>query len=346
MAGKATVWGVHMGAHVADRPVEGGYVAIGWPELGDVTRIGDTRDAYKRAVTEVYPTIKPGAIPIDAGTVFKFIHEVKEGDFVVYPSKSDRMINIGQFTGQPIYVPQDPDEYPNRQRVKWLGHFPRNDFSQSALNEVGSFLTLFRIKRHTAEFLAKIGIDRSAVSVTSLDNPVEVQEEVEDDDSATVSVSRQAEETTEDFVVRRIMSQLNGFQFEELVAHIMQCMGYTARVTQKSGDGGVDVIAHMDALGFQPPIVKIQCKRTTAQHGSPEVNQLLGTLGEGEFGLFVSLGSFSRAANELERNRPKLRLIDGEAFVSMILENYSRLSPRYRSIVPLKQIYVPDLPQI
>ncbi|MBY5327304.1 restriction endonuclease [Rhizobium leguminosarum] len=274
------------------------------------------------------------------------MHEVKEGDFVVYPSKSDRMINIGQFTGQPIHVPQDPDEYPNRQRVKWLGHFPRNDFSQSALNEVGSFLTLFRIKRHTAEFLAKIGIDRSAVSVTSLDNPVEVQEEVEDDDSATVSVSRQAEETTEDFVVRRIMSQLNGFQFEELVAHIMQCMGYTARVTQKSGDGGVDVIAHMDALGFQPPIVKIQCKRTTAQHGSPEVNQLLGTLGEGEFGLFVSLGSFSRAANELERNRPKLRLIDGEAFVSMILENYSQLSPRYRSIVPLKQIYVPDLPQI
>lgn len=171
-----------------------------------------------------------------------------------------------------------------------------------------------------------------------------MQEETEDDDIATVAVSRQAEETTDDFVVRRILSQLNGYQFEELVAHIMECMGYTARVTPKSGDGGVDVIAHMDALGFQPPIVKIQCKRSTAQHGSAEVNQLLGTLGEGEFGLFISLGSFSRAAIELERNRPKLRLIDGEGFVSMILEHYGKLSPRYRSIVPLKLIYVPDLP--
>jgi len=343
MPSKATVWGVHMGAHVADRPVEGGYVAIGWPELGDVTEIGDTREAYKHAMIKAYPTIKPGAIPVDAGTVFKFIHEVKAGDFVIYPSKSDRMINIGQFTGQPIYAPEDPDEYPNRQKVRWLGHFPRNDFSQSALNEIGSFLTLFRVKRHTAEFLAKIGLDQTVANATSIDDTVEAQEEVVDDDSATVSVSRQAEETTEDFIVRRIMAQLDGYQFEALVAHIMECMGYTARVTPKSSDGGVDVIAHLDALGFQPPIVKIQCKRTTSQHGIAEVNQLLGTLGEGEFGLFVSLGSFSRAANELERNRSKLRLIDGEAFVDMILENYSKLSPRYRAIVPLKQIYVPDL---
>ncbi|EDQ34067.1 hypothetical protein HPDFL43_06420 [Hoeflea phototrophica DFL-43] len=120
-------------------------------------------------------------------------------------------------------------------------------------------------------------------------------------------------------------------------------MGYTARVTQKSGDGGVDVIAHLDALGFQPPIIRIQRKRTTSQHGIGEVNQLLGTLGEGEFGLFVSLGPISRAAKGLERNRSKLRLTDSEAFVDMILENYGKLSPRYRAIVPLKQIYVPDL---
>jgi restriction system protein len=66
-------------------------------------------------------------------------------------------------------------------------------------------------------------------------------------------------------------------------------------------------------------------------------------LGDGEFGLFVNLGSYSRSAVELERNRAKLRLIDGEEFVEMILENYPQLSPRYRSLIPLKQIYVPDL---
>jgi predicted Mrr-cat superfamily restriction endonuclease len=122
------------------------------------------------------------------------------------------------------------------------------------------------------------------------------------------------------------------------MAHILECTGYTARVTPKSGDGGVDVIAHMDPLGFQPPIVKVQCKRTTSQTPRPDVDQLLGTLGDGEYGLFVNLGSYARGAVELERNRAKLRLINGEQFVELFFEHYASLSPRYRTMIPLKQI--------
>lgn len=146
-----------------------------------------------------------------------------------------------------------------------------------------------------------------------------------------------------DPVIRQIVAKLSGYEFEEFVAHVLECMGYTARVTQRSGDGGVDVIAHRDKLGFEPPILKVQCKRKTDQIPRPEVDQLLGTLGEGEFGLFITLGSFSRQSVELERNRPKLRLIDGEQFVDLLLEHCAQLAPRYRSIIPLKQIYVPDL---
>ena len=80
----------------------------------------------------------------------------------------------------------------------------------------------------------------------------------------------------------------------------------------------------------------------TGATGNGDANQLLGTLGEGEFGLFVNLGSYSRAASELECNRPKLRLIDSEQFVEIVLTNYSRPSPQYLSLIPLKQIYVPD----
>jgi restriction system protein len=120
-------------------------------------------------------------------------------------------------------------------------------------------------------------------------------------------------------------------------------MGYTARVTPRSGDGGVDVVAHKDALGFEPPIIKVQCKRISATTGEADVNQLLGTLGEGEFGLYVSASSYSRNAILLERNRSKLRLIDGAQLVEVIIENYDRLAPRYRALIPLRQIFVPDL---
>lgn len=342
MTRQLNVWGVHMGEHVGGRPVEGGYVAIGWPELNDA-RAFASREAFKAAIVASGIPANAGAIPVHAGTLFKFVHEMQAGDIVIYPSKHDRIVNIGRISGETHYEQDDPDNYPNRRAVTWLGHFPRNDFSQSALNEIGSAVTLFRVRRHAAEFMAQVGLAAPQPNLAA--QAIDIAEDATDDDTATVAVSRQAEETTGDFVIRRIMANLSGYQFEEFVAHLLECMGYTARVTQKSGDGGVDVIAHMDALGFQPPIVKVQCKRMTSQTARPDVDQLLGTLGEGEFGLYVNLGSYSRGAVELERNRAKLRLIDGEQFVEMVLENYVRLSPRYRSLIPLKQIFVPDLPK-
>lgn len=341
MTQSPTVWGIHMGEHVGDGPVEGGYVAIGWPEMGDIRQLPDNREAVRAALAAQYPDLKDRANNLYAGILLRFAHEIQTGDIVIYPSKHDRMVNIGRFTGGADYAEGSADEYPNRRKVEWLGHFPRNEFSQSALNEIGAYITLFLVRAYAAEFMAKVGLADDSAEAPGDD----VAAEATDDDTATLAVSRQAEETTEDFVIRRIMSGLSGYDFEELVAHLLECMGYTARVTQKSGDGGVDVIAHMDALGFQPPIVKVQCKRTTSQTPRPDIDQLLGTLGEGEYGLFVNLGSYSRGAIELERNRPKLRLIDGEGFVEMVIENYASLSPRFRALIPLKQIYVPDLPK-
>lgn len=201
-------------------------------------------------------------------------------------------------------------------------------------------MTLFRVRAHANEFLAKVSLESLPVVANGI---ADLGDEPTNDDSAIAAVSSQAEETTGDFIIRRIMDGLSGHQFEPFVAHILECMGYTARVTQKSGDGGVDIIAHMDPLGFQPPIVKVQCKRTTSKPPRPDVDQLLGTLGEGEYGLFINLGSYSSGSVQLERNRPKLRLIDGEGFVELVLENYSKLSPRYRSLLPLRQIFVPDI---
>jgi restriction system protein len=340
-----TVWGIHMGAHVSERPIEDGYVAIGWTKMGDLRKIAPSREDFKLAVANAYPEKKAGAIPVDAGTTYKFLHEIKAGDFVVYPSKANRMVNIGKFVGRISYNEGCVDEYPTRQHVKWLGHFPRDEFSQSALHEIGSLITVFRIRNHAAEFLSKVGESGAPNSLEQQIDQTDLQDDVEDDESATLSAIMQAENSADDFVIRRLMTELTGHQFEEFIAHLLECMGYTTRLTPRSGDGGVDVIAHMDPLGFEPPIVKVQCKRTTSQTGRPDVDQLLGTLGDGEYGLFVNLGSYARGAVELERNRAKLRLINGEQLVDLVFENYAKLAPGYRVLIPLKQIFVPDLVQ-
>lgn len=334
-----TVWGIHMPEDLGPEAVDGNYVAIGWDELGDLSSLPADREAIKTAIGVAYPDKKQGAIPVEAGVVYRFVHEIKPGDFIIYPSKHDRMVNVGKFTGSmafregPVY---GDDSKPNRRGVTWLGHFPRSDFSQSALYEIGSFLTLFRVRNHASEFLAKV--DQTMFTYADQE-----QEVTPDDDSVSSTVTRQAEETAQDFVIKRIHTQLSGHDFEEFIAHLLECMGYTTRVTQKSGDGGVDVIAHNDKLGFEPPIIKVQCKRTTNQINETGVRELLGTLVEGEYGLFVTLGAYDRKARLSERNLSKLRLIDGEELYNLVVRHYAQLSPRYRTMIPLRQIYVPDL---
>ena len=333
-----TIWGIHMGAHVGSDPMDNGYIAIGWPELGNLNDLPPGRESLKSAIAEKLPDTKAGAIPVHAGVLQRFTNQMAIGDLIIYPSKSDRLVNIGEITGSYEYVEGDLNGYPNHRKVKWVTSLSRSDFTQSALNEIGSALTLFMVKNHRLEFLRKAGLATADEVAPSHEDNGEA-----DDETATAAVSNQAEETTEDFIIRRLSSELNGYQFEYFVAHVLECMGYTARVSSKSGDGGVDVIAHRDVLGFEPPILKVQCKKMTGQTGEPDVNQLLGTIGEGEFALYVNLGSYSRAARLLERNRAKLRLIDGEQLVELVLLHYAHMSPRYRSIIPLKQIYVPDL---
>lgn len=335
----ATVWGIHMPEAIGAEAVDKSHVSIGWAEMGDLSALPANRAAIKKAIHAAYPNKKDGAVPVEAGVIYRFVHEIKTGDYVVYPSKHDRMVNIGEFTGEFVYEvgPQDDaDEYPNSRVIKWLGHFPRSDFSQSALYEIGSFLTLFKVKTHAAEFLAKVD---PTVSAEEEDE----QDLTPDDDSVSSTVTRQAEETAQDFVIKRIHTQLSGHDFEHFIGHLLECMGYTVRVTQKSGDGGVDVIAHNDKLGFEPPVIKVQCKRTTNQINETQVRELLGTLVEGEYGLFVTLGAYDRKARLSERNLSRLRLIDGDELFELVVRHYSQLSPRYRTMIPLRQIYVPDL---
>ena len=342
------VWGIHMGEKVGSSPLENNYVAIGWHELGDLSRCAGSREQLKDTLLATFPDIKKGAMAGNAGVLFRFVNSVQVNDIVVYPSKADRMVNIGRVSSGYRYEEQDPHEYPNQRSIEWLGSFPRSDFSQAALNEIGAFITLFSVKRHATEFLNTVNLSASlepshSHPLNNADDDDADDTDTPDDDTATENIAQQAAQTTEDYIIKQLHSKLDGYEFEYFVAHILECMGYKARVSSKSGDGGVDVIAHKDELGFEPPIIKVQCKKSTGQNGEPEANQLLGALGEGEYALFVNLGSYSRPARLLERNKAKLRLIDGDELVDLVLEHYSKLSPKYRTLLPLKQIYVADL---
>ena len=126
-AANKTVWGIH----TMDDPLflNQNLIAIGWEEMGDLSAISTSRDAYKEKYIAAYPDAKKGSIATSAGMLYRFVHEVQEGDYVVFPSKIDRKINIGVVESAYFYE-ATAALYPNRRKVKWLKHLPRTAFSQ------------------------------------------------------------------------------------------------------------------------------------------------------------------------------------------------------------------------
>ncbi len=321
------IWGIHMNRLHDLAPIKQGYIAIGWAEVGDLSKISPNRNAFKGAITQAYPTAKRGAIPVWAGVLLRFATEMRLGDIIIFPSKPDRMVNMGRIVSDYSYDPKALYDDVNRRKVQWLKSIPRSDFSQSALNEIGSALTLFRVASNTDEFLAALAGEKFETEAV--------------DEVSSGQVSHQVEESTEDFIIKRLKTSQTPYQFEHFIAHLLKCMGYFSRVTKVSGDGGIDIIAHRDELGFEPPMIKVQCKQTLLTIGRPDVQQLHGAIESGEHGLFVTLGTYTADARTFERGKPNLRLIDGPTLIEMIYNHYDRFEPRYQMLLPLKQAYIP-----
>jgi len=119
-------------------------------------------------------------------------------------------------------------------------------------------------------------------------------------------------------------------------------MGHRTRVATPGPDGGVDIVAHKDELGFVPPIIKVQVKSTEGSVGDPLVSQLIGKVEHGEYGMLVTLGSFTQQALNTARNKSNLRLVDGDELVNLVLQHYDELDSKYKGMMPLKRVYVPE----
>lgn len=325
-----TVWGIHAG-RTGDADtlfLKKNVVAIGWPEMGDLTQYKSDRELIKAKIPLVYPKEKLGAIPLNAGQLYRFACEMKVGDIVVYPSKQDKQIHIGRVDGPYKYDPSIHPEYVNIHPVKWLKTLPRTSFSQGALYEIGSAMSLFQVKNYVDEFLAAL-----EGKIAKL--PVEKDETV-------AVVTEEIEQTTRDFILKQLGQELKGHPLAHFVAHLLQAMGYRTRVSPEGTDGGVDIVAHKDELGFEPPIIKVQVKSQEGNVGDPVVSALYGKVNQNEFGLIVTLGTYTNQAKGFAKNKSNLRLVDGDELVSMILQHYEQFDSKYKGLLPLKRVYVPE----
>lgn len=325
-----TVWGIH-GGKTGDADhvfLQDGQVALGWKTIGDLSSVKADREDFKSLVAEAYPDAKPMAVAVNGGQLFRFVHEMKQGDLIAYPSRIDKHVHIGVVTSDYSYSPQLSVAYPHQRKVNWKKSVPRTSFSQGALYEVGSAMSFFQVKNYADEYVAAL-------------HGAEVVVPIEDDETVAL-VASEIEQTTRDFVVKRLGQELKGHPFSHFVAQLLQAMGYRTRVSEPGPDAGIDIIAHKDELGFEPPIIKVQVKSSEGSVGAPEVQALYGTVSNEEYGLLVTLGTFTIAAKNFDRGKSNLRLIDGEELVTLTLQHYEHLDSKYKGLLPLKRVYIPE----
>lgn len=195
------------------------------------------------------------------------------------------------------------------------------------MNALGSTLTVFNLD----EYLQEIE------SALKGEEPKETAEEEED----TVPYAEEVEGKAEELISDRV-SRLDPRDFEELVAAVLRAMGYKTKVSEPGPDEGVDIKAHPDELGFERPLIKVQVKRRDSTVGSPQIREFIGALEEGDKGLYVSTGGYTRDAERRAKSSGKVvTLLDRDDFIQLLLENYEEIEPEYQALIPLKKIFVP-----
>jgi restriction system protein len=317
------VWGIHCRDDNLFRKEN--IIAIGWKEMGDLGVLDADREAFKKRYTEVFSDARKGSIANGAGMLYRFCHEVQIGDYVVFPSKNDRKVNIGIIEGEYRYDPMQP-EYVQTHKVRWLKQLPRTSFSQGALYEIGSALSFFMVKNYMDEFLA------------ALDKGFKSPRGPENEDETVAATAEEIIESTRDFILKELSRQLKGYDLEEFVADLLRAMGYRTTISPHGGDRGIDITAYKDEL---PPRILVQVKSQDGDIKETTIQSLKGAMREGDYDLFVTLSDYMKNAKKFLQDNPSIRGINGTELVELIIKYYKKLSEKYKRIIPLQMVYIP-----
>jgi restriction system protein len=339
MAG-GTLWALHHSGGL--QFVEEGVVRIGWPDGGDLTDIPEDREAFKAHLRKHFSEKGEGWVANAAGQLLRFRYVMEVGELLAYPQASNRTINLGRIKTGYRYDPEGSERYPHVREVEWLKTgVPRDVFTQGCLYELGSAMSVFTIKTHKDELLQKMGQGSEPLSETEA--PTEVDDESAGEDEPTAD---RISESTRDYILKTFNSELKGHGFAQWCGWLLEALGYTARVSPPGADGGIDIVATEDPLGVKRPLLKVQCKSGTGPISSSDVQALNGTLAEEELGLFIALGGFSAPARHAAAGMPRMRLLEADELVDLILDHYPDLAVEAKEELRLRRVWVPDPPAV
>ena len=122
------------------------------------------------------------------------------------------------------------------------------------------------------------------------------------------------------------LHEMDPFQFEFLVADLLQKVGYeNVSVTKRSGDKGIDVVANLTVGGITNVKTVIQAKRYSMKNNisGAVITQLRGSAEVDQRGLVITTSDFTKDAIEESKapNKMPVSLINGEKLIELLIKH-------------------------
>jgi len=149
------VWCIHNSSPTADTLFLGSnIVAVGWPELGNLGTVAQSKESLRQLVSATYPERSKASVAGATGQLYRFIAQMREGELVVYRSKQNGAVHLGLVRGNYSYAPEISPEYPHTRQIEWIRESRASEFSPAALREIRAALTFFGVQNNGHEFKA------------------------------------------------------------------------------------------------------------------------------------------------------------------------------------------------
>jgi restriction system protein len=142
--------------------------------------------------------------------------------------------------------------------------------------------------------------------------------------------------------IDKYLQTINPYEFQDIVASLLRAMGYyISWIAPKGKDGGIDIVAASDLLATQGPRIKVQVKRQIQTINVDGLRAFMAMLNDGDVGMFVSLGGFTKDAADEARKQEKRRvtLVDIDSLIKLWTDNYEKLDDQAHRLLPLRRIY-------
>ncbi len=169
----------------------------------------------------------------------------------------------------------------------------------------------------------------------------DIEERLHEEEGVVATSVEEAEEEAW-AQLQTYLSQMDPFDFQELVAALLRAMDYhVGWISPPGPDRGLDILAYTDPLGATGPRIKVQVKRRQDKMNVDGVRAFMAILGDQDVGIFISAGGFtSEAEREVrDQERRRITLLDLGQLFDLWVEHYEAIDEPKKILLPLKPVY-------